>query len=218
MDPVPPVPAPQPTPPVVSQVEKPKSKTWMQILISVVLLGVGVVAGILLGKQFYSQPVLVPTPTPEVRYIPPADPTANWKTYSGSSYSFRYPPQYQLSTLGESLPLLNRRIYWSNVPISYKDCSGGCPIVSSAQPATIGGITATKIKGWIGEIGGSFAQSYIKYEAKLPNQNLYFQISLWELPQDIQPSEYPAADRKVQDISKEDEDIFDQILSTFKFQ
>ena len=212
--------------PAVPPAETSSPRWLLWSAIGLIFLVIGIAVGLFSAKflnqsQLQSQLPPTQTATPSPPAVPPQeiDSTADWKTYTDKKdgYRFKYPSLFELTTLGESLPLLNRKIYWGTVPVSYIDCRGGCPIVTSTQQITINGILATKIKGWIGEIGGNYAQSYIKYEIKFPDQNSYFQISLWELPQNLKPNEIPSSDRKIQDISLDDERVFDQILSTFKF-
>ena len=64
----------------------------------ILLLGVGIVTGVFLGKQLYSKPVLQPTPSPVAETTPSPDPTANWKTYKDEKYKyeFRYPNDWNL--------------------------------------------------------------------------------------------------------------------------
>lgn len=219
----------QTTPPVMSPA--PKSSVlpfiiYIFLFITVAVVGLLTYQNYNLNKQIASfrimpsvlpTPSLAPTPQAKPDLTPPA--TANWKTFTDPSgeFSFKYPTVYILSKLGDSLPLLNRKIYWSTSTISSLNCRGDCPIITSTSHVILNGLEATKIKGWIGEIGGNYAQSYIAYEIKYPNQNKYLKITLWELPQDIKPEEVPLPNRQVGEINKQEEETFDQILSTFKF-
>jgi len=97
-------------------------------------------------------------------------------------------------------------------------CHGDCPVVDSSTNIQLGdNLQATKVSGWIGGIGGSTPQSYVKYEIKYPNKSKYFIIELWELPQELLSSEKQDPNRKPGLISQEQINIFDQILSTFQF-
>jgi len=82
--------------PSVAPLPEPKSKLWLWILAGVSLLGVGMVAGVLLGKQLYPTPQIPLTPTPISRPIPIPDPTTNWKTYSNGNYFYeiKYPQDW----------------------------------------------------------------------------------------------------------------------------
>lgn len=112
MDPTLPV-STQPTSPLSSitpvDPEKPVSKIWLWIVGGILLLGVGIVGGVVLGKQLYSvsqpQPISQPNPSPIVESTPAPDSTAsqasngdlaNWKTYTNTAIGFqiRYPNNY----------------------------------------------------------------------------------------------------------------------------
>lgn len=54
------------------------------------IIVVGLGAYYLGGQK--NPPPSSPTPTPAATEINPVDPTANWKTYQGEGYSFKYPP------------------------------------------------------------------------------------------------------------------------------
>ena len=97
MDPVPPAPAqPAPQPQPNTLPETPKPKIWLLGLAGVLLLGVGIVSGVFLGKQLYSnpQPQPVPTPLPSEASAKEGDPTANWKTYQTGNFALRYPDNW----------------------------------------------------------------------------------------------------------------------------
>ncbi|MDO8488424.1 MAG: hypothetical protein Q7S31_03895 [bacterium] len=132
MDPVPPAPpistppvAPQPQP--VVQPPQSKSKTWKLIMGGILLLGVGIVGGVFLGKQLYSQPLSPPAPSPTVEVTPsPASDTitstptvnpspivvpASWKvksatdSYFGLTTSLTLPPDYSFHFSGSETTL-----------------------------------------------------------------------------------------------------------------
>lgn len=121
MDPTLPV-STQPTSPLSSitpvDPEKPVSKIWLWIVGGILLLGVGIVGGVVLGKQLYSvsqpQPISQPNPSPIVESTPAPDSTAsqasnsdlaNWKTYTNTKYgySLKYEPNSELKQLTCSL-------------------------------------------------------------------------------------------------------------------
>lgn len=80
----------------VAPLPEPKSKIWLWIVGGVLLLGVGIVFGVLLGKQLYSIPQPIPTPSPSVTSVQEGDPTANWKTYTNNNLGFtlKYPSEW----------------------------------------------------------------------------------------------------------------------------
>ncbi len=114
MDPVPP--APSVFTSSVVPLPEPKSKIWLWAGGGILLLGVGIVTGVLLGKQLYSRPAPQPTPSPSATSVQEGDlyrePTgsaatanqvpdgnlANWKTYTNTSlgFSFKYPPELEI--------------------------------------------------------------------------------------------------------------------------
>ncbi len=87
MEPIPPT---QPLAEPITAPETPKSKFLLWVLGGILLLGVGVVAGVLLSKHLYSKPTLLPTPSPAAEVIATPNPTANWKTYSNTQHNFRF--------------------------------------------------------------------------------------------------------------------------------
>lgn len=72
----------------VAPLPEPKSKIWLWIAGGVLLLGVGIVVGVFLGKQLYSKPALQPTPSAVAESTPTPNPTANWKTYTNNSLNY----------------------------------------------------------------------------------------------------------------------------------
>lgn len=93
MDSISPAP-PISTPPVTPSPE-PKSKVWLLVLAGVSLLEVGIVVGVLLGKQLYSKPLPPETLVKEGQPIPTPYITANWKTYTSANlgYEIKYPTE-----------------------------------------------------------------------------------------------------------------------------
>ena len=152
------------------------------------------------------------------RFVEESVDTSGWKTYTDSVgvFQFKYPQDYLLD-LNYVSPYLNRKISWRFENQSYADCRGDCPVVDSIENVTISGQNSTKIKGWTGEIGGNPAQSYIKYEIPT-KKGKYFLITLQELPIMLTEDELNSyKNHKPQPIDSAEEEIFSQILSTFKF-
>lgn len=79
------------TTPVI-QTQKPN---WLLFaLVGMLILTVGIVAGVLIGKYIYTlKPTLSPSPLPSEASAKEGDPTANWKTYTNIKYgySLKYP-------------------------------------------------------------------------------------------------------------------------------
>jgi hypothetical protein len=150
----------------------------------------------------------LPTPTP--------DPTANWKTYTDPNghFTFKYPTSYSLET--ETMPYLHRNITWRFNNISALACRGDCPIINTKEQVTLGEKSATKLTGYIGSVGGNIPQTYVTYE--LVSGTKYFIFSMQALPFVMTKDEVPQYDPyATQQIKREDQLTFDQILSTFKF-
>ncbi len=202
MDPVPP-PLVQPAPEVATSPELPKSKIWLWVLGGVLLLAVGTVGGIFLGKQIYSKPAptLSPTPLPGVIVEPPFSPRpSNLKTYQNSEFSFKYPASWVLDTNGKKVsssdPEITLWVFSSNDPM-YNECMKldstkilGILLVKTFSRVTTaeacnGGDTTLREK-WIVKSNGEGYAPGIQFIYKSSQQD-------------------------------EAEKTFDQILSTFRF-
>ncbi len=216
--------------PIVPQAVPPKKTNKILLILVGILVVVGIGVGAFwLGRKSNkpSNNARLVTPTASGPTTTP-DLNVDWIVYNNVyGFQFSYPPNYKLVYLDEGFsmdyPVLNRKIVWHVNNISYKDCSGDCPIITETSEKKLGTVSATKIKGWIGDVGGSVAQSFIGYEIKFPKENKYenkyVRMDLWELPVKLTPEEkklYPPG-RKINQVSSEEEIIFDQILSTFQF-
>ena len=88
-------------------------------------------------------------------------------------------------------------------------CKGDCPIVEQTTKTNINQYKATKYEGYIGEIGGEIAHRYISYNVVGTSYSLDITF-------------HPSTNGKVPgseiiSIKADEEKLFDQILSTFKF-
>ena len=220
----PPVPVatnPQPLPP---SRKANKFPLIFLVLLGLILAGGLVYAGIQIGKkQLPGGLVQIPIDNGPVgiELSPTPDVTSGWKTFLDpeKKLQFSYPADYSLTSRGSSYWLLNRKINWYISKYSFKNCVGDCPIITQETAADLGILKGSKIKGWIGDIGGGPAQSFIGYEIEFPQKGQYFRINLWELPQDLTQEERKLylPGRKINQPSAEEEQIFDQILATFRF-
>jgi hypothetical protein len=224
--PPPPTPITAPTPPVatnppIHEIPK-KGSPLMIIAVILALVAVLAVAIYVIGAKFLSpQTTRSPTPAAVVTPSPTPDPTANWKTYLApdGSFSFKYPANYSLGYYaGPATPvLLNNRFDWQISKIPTSLCRGDCALVDSTESAKVGGYQMTKFSGWVGSIGGETPQSYLKYEIKNPLGDNYFIMTLWELDRRSEVQKDYSQERKPGPISNADNEIFYQIISTFKF-
>lgn len=207
--------SPASTPPV-APLPEPKSKVWVWILGGIVLLGVGIVGGVFLGKQLYSKPTPQPTPSPIAEATPTPDPTANWKLISRKNWQFKVPPKWNywecssdLVFVGLAIPkdqtyecafdgspgtIQVYRIYKSKNPeFRVHDESSTDPAVTNRSTLTVDGkpaiIQLEKVMD--GQGVGTRWIAYIQQSSEITDI-----ITLHEITQKT---------------------TFDQILSTFKF-
>jgi hypothetical protein len=167
-----------------------------------------------------------PCPT-EKSTIPTLAPssTANWQTYKGNEFEFKYPQDYPLLKW-----ILNKD------GISFSEGTGRISfgdklITISALPGLVEGTStdkgvdliintykAKKYKGYIGAMGGMVPQSIIEYQIFHPDGKRYFLITMHELTvKEEKETEVINAERTISPVPKNDENFFDQIVSTFKF-
>lgn len=99
--PMPPIPPTEPLPSVKPTTNN-KNKTWLWILVSILMLIAGTAIGMLLGNKLSQKPVTYVTPTP--LSSPSSDPTTNWKTYTNSKlgFSLKYPQEWIIDSSDEN--------------------------------------------------------------------------------------------------------------------
>lgn len=80
----------------VELIPKPKSKIPLLVVGGIIIFGLGIALGLFFGRNLYSTPQPISTPSPTVRATPLSDSTANWKTYTNEKLgiSFKYPSVY----------------------------------------------------------------------------------------------------------------------------
>lgn len=199
------------------------------VLLVILLVALSSLATYLITKSQFKPQTPISSPVPSVQpspSLPVIDETSGWKKYDSldGNFSIKYPYQYELKTVINLGPVINHNITLVNFPVSFKECRVDCPIINSSEEIVLAeGISATKIKGYVGSIGGNIPESFVRYEVQNPKAKKSFgfnNITLWELPQDINYQEkikkYPST-RNVNLIPADEEKIFGQILSTFKF-
>ena len=92
------------TDPVVTPLMPKKPFPWATIIITTIAI-LSLTAAIYLFIQNRTLPrqlatPLSPSPTSS------ADPTADWQTYTNTTYNFMYPVDYQIQTTGEGISLI----------------------------------------------------------------------------------------------------------------
>lgn len=223
----------QPVQPTPSSSSNKTKYVLLGLLILLILAAVG--GGTYYLRVVKQQPVVqknnnnvatatsTPAPTSTTQPTPSStlDPTANWKTYAGTGFSLKYPAEFSILE-NTYRTIINHNIVINKTlsDFSATDCKGDCPLITQKQSLTINNYLVSKIQGSIGSIGGNIPQSYITYEIKNLTTNKYFEITLYELPQDAvyenQIKQYPL-DRTLVVIPSSQDQILMQIISTFKF-
>ena len=140
------------------------------------------------------------------------DPTADWDTYIGDGYSFKYPPNWGYEQCPENFPenfLCSEQVSDDNTPsatFSYTITSGNDSPPESAQGIGVINYTEETINGLqvlrTDEIPGSSGSDSVYF--KNGDSYTYLSISPYN-----KSNPYPS--------QKDMQDQFNQILSTFKF-
>lgn len=205
---------------VVSPAKSNQSKLF---LIIIFILLVTIPSGIyFLSAKNITQPkqtAIVPT-TPQKSPTPTlsVDPTANWKTYTGNKYSFKYPPEWFLvtseeyQTLYDKSPSVAGPAYTVafNITTTQRGIIISDPVGSRKEVADkvfeekvgniqINGVNGARIKTEVLEGSQTDASPAIGIKVPLKEEILYIYLRCV----DKECNAYKA--------------LFDQILSTFKF-
>lgn len=164
-------------------------------------------------SQLQAQPSPLPSETP----IPSADPTADWKTYTNTKYNyeFKYPSDFNLekSTSGEyfQTKLNNRLIFYATNDQSSTIADYLVKTDKISQNANEGPpslqVQSTK-KTVIHGLNSIQREEYLT-DADLTQINTYFKKGSVVVSIALEPT--PGNPRS------EDESLYQQILSTFKF-
>jgi hypothetical protein len=199
------------------EIPKKKSSILVILIILLIFTSISSLAYWMYQKQ-QASPVSSPEPSAQV-VIPTPDVTANWKTYEDTKnkFSIRYPESYSLESGSATQTVyINKNIELSISTVSTSDCRGDCPVVESAKDVQIDNISAKKMEGYLGEIGGNIPQRFVIYE--INSQNKYIKFNLQAVPLKLTPIEYKKyfIPGKILEINADDKVVFDQILSTFK--
>lgn len=78
-------------------IQIPKSNWLLFLLVGTVILAVGIVLGLFVGKYIYTpkstpSPIIFASPSP----VPISDLTVNWKTYTTQKFNLKYPADWQV--------------------------------------------------------------------------------------------------------------------------
>jgi len=157
---------------------------------------------------------LISAPSPVITKT--IDETANWRIYKTNDFEFKYPNNYPLlkwkeETLGQ--------ISFSDELASLsilEEPKGDGPVSNSDENLNVNSYKAKKIKGYIGAIGGMVPQSFIEYQIFHPDGKRFFLITMYELTVK-EEEKFTGPERPISSVPANDEKIFQQIISTFKF-
>jgi len=87
---------------------------------------------------------------------------------------------------------------------------GGCPVMEVVEEVVIGDKEATRIKGYIGSIGGNIPQEYVTYVYRKVYD--YYIFTLWALPNDTNINEAAT----ISPLREKDLEIFERMLKTLE--
>jgi len=154
------------------------------------------------------------TPTPSIEQPSPTpNLMADWQTYTNTKFGFllKVPVSYQLPSATTDFGKIGDKIDFGVSNNSISNCTGDCPVIENAEKTNAAGISSTKIEGYAGEIGGCVAMRYITYEFQKDSNFISITLNATNC------NNYRAEPEGIVGFKDEDIQIFDQILSTFKF-
>jgi hypothetical protein len=206
----------QPTPPTTPPVQPPKGKKSIVLMIAIHLIAVAVIGYFVYQNMQLKRQITLPQKTPIASTTPTAlpttDPTANWKTYTDSkwSFSFKYPSGWTYK-LGETNPITGLVTFNTNLASGNKNTNYIFEVVLETEsnfnqwsknsgqtttlaPQTINGLIYEKY---------IVADMYYSLDYILKENGNIYRFVVY--PYDT--NQYPA----------ELKDNIDQILSTLKF-
>jgi|PlaIllAssembly_1097288.scaffolds.fasta_scaffold45549_3 hypothetical protein len=160
--------------------------------------------------------VINSSPTSEAQLTSKAtsSPSLEWKTYTNSKYGFSINfPAYLEINLGENDNSLyiGEQIYVWISDINPLECRGDCPLVENTEPASVAGLEATKVTGYIGAVGGMIPQRYLQYILK--HDNRYYSFTLSALRRDANHE----CCSVIWPLKENDIALFEQLLRTLSF-
>jgi len=159
------------------------------------------------------QPTSSPSPSDASPAPTGAGETANWKTYTNTTfnYSIKYPPEVSLEEKPGGFISTDKQIYVDVRNSDPEQCRGDCPIIQLREEININGLKGKKLAGYIGAVGGSVPQSY--QTIVIPHNNSFYNFTVYELKYDeIQPPT-----RQIGQIPEKEIKLLEKIVSTLKF-
>jgi len=208
----------------IESVEEKPVKSWFKIVLFSILgiiLAAGLVfAGYKLAQLKQVKPGPQPTPTPVVVATPTPDPTANWKTYTNTKYGYlvKYPEDGEVVSAKLSEVDMDQEEFSSpQLLIDNRTAALNVVIYENRQNLSLSEFAQTIFKEdvisqksiIIGEISG-----YEMVVRGADTDNRYIFLGKDKLILEIF---FPTADNPNDAKAKEHFDIFNLMLSTFKF-
>lgn len=196
----------------------PTKKSPILLFIALALLSIVSVLAIYLFLQVRTLTLEQTTPSPSPSPTSSTDPTADWQTIINTELNYTIGLPNNWKTIKPSNLNETYEIYESQTGQSIdiiKDtnprtpCRGDCYVTEYSEQTTITGYPATKDLGYVGDVGGNIAHNFITYNVPSGNTSL----SITFHPSTVGKS--PGGN--IIPILPQEEKLFDQILSTFKF-
>ena len=152
---------------------------------------------------------LAPLATPA-----PASPSDGQRTYSDPEYGFSisYPAHLDID-VSERVPslFLGEQIHVAITDVDPLKCRGDCLLVESTNPATVAGLDAIRVEGYMGAIGGEIPQRYLQYILK--HDNRYYVFTLFALGFHASSNDFYT----IWPLEEDDVTLFEQVLETLRF-
>jgi hypothetical protein len=146
---------------------------------------------------------------------PGPTPTPGWETYSNRTFGFSisHPPGFQTPAEDAADPFgyIGEQVFFNVTEVSPLDCRGDCPVIETNESVLVAGLSATRLTGFIGSVGGNVPQQYQSYVFE--NGGRFYNLTLYALPRGAAATDIET----LQPLKAEDVQVFEQMLATFKF-